>query len=341
MASTGLAGDKRSGNLVVTLTAATAHELVDLAREVASLADGFEVRLDYLKDGGSPVRWAALGLPAIATCRPPREGGRYLGTEATRLERLRRAAQEGAAWVDVEWDVVEALGDLPVPRIVSRHLFDETPADVLALWEEMAARGGDVVKVATRARSLTDALRVCSLYTQVDRPTIAIAMGEPGIVTRILAFAFPVAFLSYAAPTPDRAAAPGQLTAQVMLADYAVDRLRTGVPYYGYLAPDAARGGVVAKVNRIWRARRVPAVLVPLPLTPQDNVGVTLDLVWRLGFQAVWMPEAVGRRAGVSLASEGGWVYPNGRIRSGPIDALEPTRPSGGDYGHTQGSGDA
>lgn len=307
--------------LVVTLAAPRGTEVLQLADQVNGLGDVVEVRLDYFPPEDDALVWRELALPAIATCRPEREGGKCQGDEDARLRRLREAARRGALWVDVEWDAAHRLEDVPARRIVSRHLFDGTPADLRGLWEEVASQGGDVVKVATMAHTLTDALRVCALYTEVDRPTVAIAMGEPGVVSRLLALAFPTAFLTYAAPNAARAAAPGQVPARAMVEDYAVDRLRQGAAYYGYLDPHAARSKRVAEINRRWREQGLPAVLVPLPLTPEDDLEDVLSLAWRLGFRGVWLTPEVGTAVDARLAREGGWIYPDGSVEIAPLVA--------------------
>ncbi len=225
--------------------------------------------------------------------------------------------------VDVEWDAVDRLGEVPVPRIVSRHLFDRTPDDLLGLWSEVAATGGEVVKIATQAQTLTDALRVCTLYQDVSRPTIAIAMGPAGIISRLLALAHASGFLTYVAVTEKPVAAPGQVHAREMVDRFAADRIRAGARCYGYLAPDALTTPLIYRVNSTWRRQWIASVLLPLPLTPEDNLEAVLQLAWPAGLHGVWMPRSVAARWGVRLAGEGGWVYPDGRIGETPIEAPE------------------
>ncbi len=292
-----------------------------LARQQTRWAHAVEIRLDPMVAVDVAALWEALPLPAIATCRPAREGGHFRGPEPERLARLREAAQAGAVAVDVEWDTVDALGDVgSTLLIVSRHVFDGTPPDVEALWEDVARRGGDVVKVATYAHTLRDALRVATLFRSASRPTIAIAMGPAGIVTRLLAPAFPSAFLTYAAPDGGPAAAPGQVNVRVMHEVYAISRLREGAAWYGYMAPLPVPEDTLRRVNRVWAHRRPSAVLLPLPLTSQDTCDDALALAWEVGFRGVWLPAPVVAAWRGDLVREGLWVYPDGRTGQTPLE---------------------
>ena len=68
-----------------------------------------------------------------------------------------------------------------------------------------------MVKIATTARDVSDARRVLALLEGRQGPTIALAMGERGVATRILAPKFG-GFLTFGALSPERQSAPGQPT---------------------------------------------------------------------------------------------------------------------------------
>ena len=157
-----------------------------------------ELRLDALRDPDLARLLAAAPCPVVATCRPRREGGLYDGPEEARLELLRQAARLGAAYIDIEHDAARALGPVaPAKRIVSYHNFRETPPDLAAIHASLAQTGADVVKIAVTARHILDCAAVLRLLRGARTPTIALAMGERGVLTRILAPKFG-AFLTYA-----------------------------------------------------------------------------------------------------------------------------------------------
>ena len=84
----------------------------------------------------------------------------------------------------------DALDRSRTKMILSRHDFTGMPTDLSAQAEALWAAGADVVKVVGTAQCLADCLPVLDLLQTASRPTIAIAMGSSGLVTRILAFRY-------------------------------------------------------------------------------------------------------------------------------------------------------
>src|ERR1035437_8223389 len=74
---------------------------VQLIREVAPLADLFELRIDLIGEGWQDLI-RKLGKPWIATNRVPAEGGLWQGPEPRRIEPLLHAVELGAGYIDVE-----------------------------------------------------------------------------------------------------------------------------------------------------------------------------------------------------------------------------------------------
>ena len=224
-----------------------------------------ELRLDSMRECGLERLLAAAPCPVIATFRPRREGGLYGGPEEPRLETLRRAARLGAAYIDIEQDAMEALGDVrPAKRIVSYHNFRETPADLADLHARLAGLGADVVKIAVTARHILDCAAVLRLLRDARTPTIALAMGERGVLTRLLAPKFG-SFLTYASfgdGSPE--AGPGQIPLDEMLRLYRVHRIGRATRVYGVIADPVAHSLSPAIHNAAFAALDLDAVYVPL-----------------------------------------------------------------------------
>src|SRR5690606_36932426 len=94
--------------------------------------------------------------------------------------------------------------------ILSTHDFNGRPADltrkILAMQAEPACA---VVKVAYRARSIRDNLELFDTLSERQKPTIALGMGEFGLMSRALAPKFG-GFLTFASLRDESATAPGQ-----------------------------------------------------------------------------------------------------------------------------------
>ena len=210
-------------------------------------ADCVELRLDLFQEPFDlPTLLRERGdLPVVVTLRPPGQGGRSPLPADERLKVLLRAAELGAEYVDLEWDAVTpaALATLHAAGarvIVSRHDFGGMPADLAERWwPELAALGADVVKVVGTANDATDCLAVFRSLRRADRPTIAIAMGEHGLASRVLALGSGQCLLTYAALGETTGTAPGQLTLRDMREVYRASRVRETTRVFGLLGPHA------------------------------------------------------------------------------------------------------
>jgi 3-dehydroquinate dehydratase / shikimate dehydrogenase len=235
-------------------------------------ADCVELRLDLFEE---PFDLAVLlrergDLPVVVTLRPPNQGGKSPLLPDERLEVLLRAAELGAEYVDLEWDAasseaMSALRSAGARVVVSRHDFSAMPPDLAdGWWTALAALGPDVVKVVGTAREVRDCLPIFRVLGG-DRshvPTIAIAMGEPGLLTRVLALRAEQCFLTYAMLGQASATAPGQLTAREMRETYRVERLRPSTRVFGLLGPHA-EGPRLSEYNAWFVQDNLDAVSVP------------------------------------------------------------------------------
>ncbi|MGC8961254.1 MAG: type I 3-dehydroquinate dehydratase [Candidatus Bathyarchaeia archaeon] len=181
-----------------------------------------EFRLDYAEE---PLDLEALAsgvpedTPKIATFRPYWEGGRYRGSERTRLKVLTEAAGKGFEYVDLETKtkdagkVSERIRRSGGMVIASFHDYVDTPdLEGLKTILRLETGIGDLYKIATTARSYNDNLRILALQEEVrDGKGICFAMGPYGVPSRILSPLLGAPF-TYASSSEDLKVAPGQLT---------------------------------------------------------------------------------------------------------------------------------
>ncbi|MCZ6596143.1 MAG: type I 3-dehydroquinate dehydratase [Planctomycetota bacterium] len=193
------------------------------------LADVIEIRIDRIGHPGKDALRAFLGeaqKPVIVACPGPEDGGAFDGSVDERLDLLHDAAEAGASFVDVGWELSLELGEMPgkCHRIVSRHDFEGLPDDLEAFHEDVAAvlYEGDITKLVTTATSCEDGLRMLR-YLRGTRGVVGFCMGDAGRFTRVLApvFGSPFTYCAPAAmpgePEPE-ATAPGQLRASDLVA---------------------------------------------------------------------------------------------------------------------------
>jgi 3-dehydroquinate dehydratase / shikimate dehydrogenase len=229
-----------------------------------------ELRLDHFEE---PFDLETLlrergNIPVVATLRPTDPGGKSSLGPAQRLAVLREAAELGAEYVDLEWDAAtpQAVAEIKsagATVIVSRHDFVRMPPELAnAWWDDLASRGADVVKVVGTAHDVSDCLPVLRVLERADRPTIAIAMGESGLLTRVLALRSEQCLLTYASLDSGRGTAPGQLTAAEMREVFHAGRLGSRTAVFGLLGPHLELDRL-AEYNGWFATDDVYAVAVP------------------------------------------------------------------------------
>ncbi len=230
--------------LGVSLAAANTQAALNEMQRLAALADVIELRLDLMAEFDLPRLLAGRPCPVVVTYRPQREGGRFgaeSGSEAMRLDVLRQAAALGAEVIDIEWDSFEALGAVaPARRMISRHFYHHMPPNFAELHTALTASGAEIVKLVGMARRQLDVVPVLETLALTAVPTVAIAMGDYGILTRILAPRFfPGAWLTYAAAGQAQAVAPGQIAIETLRTRYQAHRLHSRTRVMGYWAQTA------------------------------------------------------------------------------------------------------
>lgn len=239
----------------------------DALQAVALGATALEFRLDYLSPTPTAEQLRDLlhDLPAeiILTCRPASQGGKFSGDEPARLALLRLAAGcVPDAYVDLERGVPRQ--DWPLAKIIlSHHDFAACPADLEALAAEMETSPAQVVKIAFAAAGPQDALKALDVLRACRKPTIALAMGEAGVLSRILARKFG-ALGTFASVRPGAASAPGQPTLDEFHSLYRWDALGPATAVYGVIGCPVGHSMSPAIHNAAFAQARLDAVYVPL-----------------------------------------------------------------------------
>lgn len=246
-------------------------------------------------------------LPCIVTCRPVSEGGEYDGEEAARIALFERlgalagSSPKGAAgaprFLDVELETYTRsanvrqkihlavanpgqLRDLETSLILSFHDFQGRPSDLMRKVARMRAEPASpdgavaVHKIAYRGRSVRDNLELFDLLLERDRPTIALAMGEEGLLSRVLAPKFG-GFLTFASLRPQEATAPGQPTVEELLSIYRFREIGPATRVYGVVGWPVAQSLSPLVQNAGFRTRDErgaplhDGAYIPLPVPPE------------------------------------------------------------------------
>ena len=173
-----------------------------------------EVRLDLTEYDDEAIDMVfSQETILIATCRPDNM------TEKDQYFKLRRAIEAGAKYVDIEIEagqeqreaIVKIAKENNCRVIISYHNFDETPGmrELFNIADECYRLGADVAKLATRVNFFEDNAKLISLYS-INKPIVALGMGEAGKVSRVMAPLMGAEF-TFAAEDEGNETAPGQI----------------------------------------------------------------------------------------------------------------------------------
>lgn len=278
-----------------------------------------EVRLDCLEAAESDAARSQLGalLAAsrrrfIITYRPKEQGG---GVNLSLEERaafwrevplwLREVAGRERAFVDVELDLLESphaesLGALfeNFKVICSHHDFQETPADLERIYERMTHTRADILKLATRANSITDSIPLIRLLERgrrEGRDIIAVSMGAAGALTRVLAPVFG-SFLTYGSLDAEQATAPGQIDARELRSLYHIDELGEETAIMGLVGSPVGHSLSPYMHNETFSALGHRAVYLPFEVADVSEFvrrmadPRTRELEWKLRGFSVTAP---------------------------------------------------
>ncbi len=225
-------------HLAVAIAAENTTSALAQADSVSGVASLVEYRLDLMGDFNLEHLLEHSSLPAIITCRPRRQGGRFVGPEQERLDILNRAVALGAPFVDVESDTLTSIHrsrSSPTQLIGSHHDFEGMSGDWASTGMLIRSQGADVVKLVGNGKMIEDVLPPLVWLSQLNHPGIGITMGEAGAITRILAPRFAQAFLSFAAL--GEGTAPGQIEALTLAQDFGFTHLAEADPLVVILTP--------------------------------------------------------------------------------------------------------
>jgi 3-dehydroquinate dehydratase/shikimate dehydrogenase len=266
--------------------------LADAQAAKAAGADLVELRLDRFTDDRDAA--AALvndtPLPTIVTIRPDWEGGEYDGDDMHRIALLEyigtTCAGQGPAYFDVELATYDRSANLrqkvmlvvdhpgqPRPTdtglILSSHDFQSRPPDLIRRIKAMADYGScRVVKLAWAARSLRDNLEAFEIIEQRNKPTIALCMGEHGLMSRVLAKKFG-ALLTFAAIDASQGTAPGQPTIAELKSRYRWDKLNADTQVFGVIGDPVGHSMSPAIHNAGFDEVNYDGVYLPMRIPPE------------------------------------------------------------------------
>ncbi len=243
----------------------------------AKIADIVELRLDCTDSTVDELAARVSKLlaqrshPTILTLRAADQGGQRPLSHEDRMKFWVQQQPSGSQLIDIELDLAKTWMSDPPPSldwsrvICSHHDFSEVPNNLSEIYEQLSATPARILKVAVKANDATDCLPIFKLLDQArseNRELIAIAMGNAGVVTRILGPARG-AFLTYGAAQDESATAPGQITAEQLTSRYRIRRINPKTEIYGLLGTQVMHSLSPHMHNAAFELAKLDAVYLP------------------------------------------------------------------------------
>ena len=162
----------------------------------------------------------------------------------------------------------ESAEALPSEFIISAHDFNGRPERLHNLILEMnAVAAAAVTKIAWSPRSIRDNIEAFEILQSRQRPTIALCMGEHGMISRMLAKKFG-AYLTFASLDRGSETAPGQVSIAEMKSLFRWDDLNARTKVYGVVGSPVSHSMSPAIHNAAFAKSGYNGIYLPLLVNP-------------------------------------------------------------------------
>jgi 3-dehydroquinate dehydratase/shikimate dehydrogenase len=176
-------------------------------------------------------------------------------------------------FLDLDWTTpLEQLEEIAhaFPRtkiITSYHNFEMTPHDLEGILKQMRNPLASVYKMATRAHSSLDSLRM--LHFCQEQHVVGCCMGDKGALSRILAPLVGTPWV-YASADSEHATAEGQLSSQTLEETYHFRTLSPSSSIYGLLGKPLIQSPSHLTHNALLQKLKKDAVYVKIELEKEE-----------------------------------------------------------------------
>jgi 3-dehydroquinate dehydratase / shikimate dehydrogenase len=231
----------------------------------ASQCDLLEVRLDRF--GKAPEVGEMVAFkpkPVIMSCRRPRDGGLWDGSEEERLALLRQCIISKADYVEIELDVADQIRKFPpAKRVISYTNFEETPANIAEIYAQAQTKSPDIIKLTTLARTPEEAWPLVQILARAPVPTVVVGLGKPGVMLSVLGAKIGAPW-TYAALERGMEVYPGQPTVSDLENIYHYRSITRSTRLIGVTGFGERERATIAALNAVFAHLRLPARCLPL-----------------------------------------------------------------------------
>ena len=258
-------------------------------KQASAWCNLIELRLDYFENIDLSLLKELLSfypIPMIFTLRSASQGGHYKYSEKLRLSILEKLASLNPAYLDIEYHAPKEFIEkilLKYPKIkiiLSYHNFEDTPANLEKIYQDMTVTPAFFYKIAITAKNSVDALKLVYFAKALNKNIIAISMGLYGQISRIIAplISSPI---TYVCLKETFITAPGQLTAEELIHRYNYPLLTTKTSLYGLIGNPVDQSISDVTHNQFMKTTHLDAIYVKM-IVRAEELPLFLNLAKKL-----------------------------------------------------------
>ncbi len=232
--------------------------------------DLIELCLDHFinePNPGSLLR--TVDKPILVSCRSPKEGGYWKGTEQQRIQLLREAIVAGPEYVELD---LEIAGSIPrygrTKRVISYSTPNRALPKVDEIYERCKQADADVVKFTALAEDLDAAWPLLAAVAgNRDLPIVGMGIGRAGLTFSLLGKKYGSPWV-YAALEKGMEAFPEQPTVWQLREDYRTDEIGSKTHFLGIVGRGIGENIAARVLNAAFEEMGRP--IRCLPMLPGD-----------------------------------------------------------------------
>ncbi|MBN2511207.1 MAG: type I 3-dehydroquinate dehydratase [Spirochaetales bacterium] len=272
--------------ICVCATCGSIRENKHLTAEYSRIADMFELRYDKLTlDEPLPNPCDFTDKPVIFTIRLPQDGGGRVIHKDVFIRKYREAISLGYAYVDIHvpMDEDDDIGSDELDRLAeyargenvavvrSIHFMDSMPRNLEMVFDKIAEKTGDILKIAVLPKGCDDTRRLFAFadaHSSVKK--VVVGMGDYGFPTRILSRRMG-SLWTYSTPAGASLAAPGQITPELLESVYRFKSIQKTDTVYCVIGNPIMHSKSPHIHNAALRKQSLSAVYIPVTVDKLDD----------------------------------------------------------------------
>jgi len=222
----------------------------------------------------------AVDKPMIVSCRGPKDGGKWSGTEDERLRLLREAIVAGPAYVELDLETAPKIPRFgKTKRVISFTRLDRPEPDLDGVFDSAAAAHADVIKFAWPTPTLDAAWPLLSAVSQKrTTPVVGMGMGRPELTFSLLGMKYGSPWI-YAALEQGMQAYPGQATIFELKETYHCDSITSKTTFVAVAGFGPAQTAMTRILNAGFDAVGANVRCLPLELGELKQLKRMLDVL--------------------------------------------------------------